>query len=167
MEVDVSSLHLNSVESNQSASMPSDVVSPEDLDWADSCLIKDEISQNGWNTGNSHKDAVFMGLDSERDSSAAKWEEFSPSSKQLRTSQILDGLVTEESTEDIFKVWNLDMPDEEDEFIMKLNKAISESSLDLTPPVSEDSKLLKDLEDGHIDDIISGLADLSLDHLSM
>lgn len=225
MEVDISSLCLNSVGSNQSTGVSSDVVSPQDVAWADSCLITDEISENGWKPWNYQQDALIMILGSKSDSSAAKLEDFSPYSREVGASQILDartddvlmsdeeaesfsgdqvvddnttisrsrfnlknvflptyneklrdlgtkgfedfkfrGLMTEESTGDIFKVWNLDVPAEEDEFDRQLNKAVSESFLEPTPSVSDDSECLKG---GYIDDIISGIADLSLNNLSM
>lgn len=225
MEIDISSLRLNSVESNQITTVHSDMVSPEDVAWADSCLVKDEISENGCNP---HQDTLIMGLGSKSDSSAAIWEDISPYETKMGTSQILGarvddislfdeeagnfsgdqlinennnismstfnlnnvflptyneklrdlgtkesevfkfpGLVTEHSTGDIFKVWNLEMPPEEDEFVKQLKKAISESSLELTPSGSDESKCLKGLEDENIDDIISGIADLSLNFISM
>ncbi|CDO96992.1 unnamed protein product [Coffea canephora] len=225
MEVDISSLRLNSLESNQITTVHSDVVSPEDVAWADSCLIKDEISENGCN---SHQDTLITRLGSKSNSSTAIWEDISPYDTDMETSQILDarvddislsdleaqnfsgdrlidennnismstfnlnnvflptyneklrdlgtkesedfkfpGLVPEQLTGDIFKVWNLEMPTEEDEFVKQLKKAISESSLELTPPVSDEAERLKRLEDGDIDDIISGIADLSLNFFSI
>ncbi|KAL3539028.1 hypothetical protein ACH5RR_002394 [Cinchona calisaya] len=228
MEGGISSFRLDPVESNQSIGAPSGVLSPEDIAWADSCLIKDELSENGWNSWNSLQAALFRIQGSEYKSSAVKWEDFSPLSREIGTSQILDAriddvfmsdeaadnssgdqlinenmdisgsrfnlknvflptyneklrdwgtndsddlefpsFVTEQSIGEIFKVWNLDVPAEEDEFIKQLNKAISESSLELTPPVSDDTELLKGLEDGSIDHIISGIADLTLNRISL
>lgn len=75
------------------------------------------------------------------------------------------GLVMEQSTRDIFKVWDLNLPAEEDEFIDQLSKDFAQSSPNTTPPsYSADSRMLKGLEDAAIDDIISGMSDISLNN---
>ncbi|KAI3446177.1 hypothetical protein Pfo_002842 [Paulownia fortunei] len=68
----------------------------------------------------------------------------------------------EQSAEDIFKIWDLDIRPEEDDLIKQLNKAIAENSLEPTTSVSDDSKAWKGLQDESIDDLISGIADLAL-----
>ncbi|KAJ6692780.1 hypothetical protein OIU79_014506 [Salix purpurea] len=75
------------------------------------------------------------------------------------------GYDTEPSTEDIFKVWDLDIPDEEDELVKQLNKALSENPAQSTPP-SDDSGVLKDLKEESLDSLINSIADLSLDQHS-
>ncbi|MCD7464294.1 hypothetical protein HAX54_052472 [Datura stramonium] len=66
----------------------------------------------------------------------------------------------EENLDDyIFKVWELDIPDDEYDIVKQLNKALAESSLDSTPSASEN---LLVLDDKLLADIISGLDDLSL-----
>ncbi|KAG8368177.1 hypothetical protein BUALT_Bualt15G0017900 [Buddleja alternifolia] len=69
----------------------------------------------------------------------------------------------EQSTEDIFKIWDLDIPPEEDDLIKQLNKALAENSSESTTPVPDDSsKAWKGLKDVSLGDLISGMADLSL-----
>lgn len=68
----------------------------------------------------------------------------------------------EQSTEDIFKVWDLDIPPEEDELIKQLNKALAESTLEPEPSIPDDSEQWKCLKDKSLDALISGIADLSL-----
>uniref|UniRef100_A0A5B7BCU1 Uncharacterized protein n=1 Tax=Davidia involucrata TaxID=16924 RepID=A0A5B7BCU1_DAVIN len=72
----------------------------------------------------------------------------------------------EPSIDDIFRVWDLDIPAEEDELIKQLNKALAESSLQPTPSTSDDSGVLKDLKEESLDDLISGISDLSLNQNS-
>ncbi|KAL6545983.1 hypothetical protein OROGR_009857 [Orobanche gracilis] len=70
-----------------------------------------------------------------------------------------------QSAEDIFKIWDLDIPSEEDDDLVKqLNKALSEDNSDPISSVSGDeSKVLEGLQDdGELDDLISGIADLGL-----
>lgn len=68
----------------------------------------------------------------------------------------------EPSTEDIFKVWDLGIPSEEDELVKQLNNALSESSIQSMPSVSDDSGAWKNLKDESLDNLIAGIADLSL-----
>ncbi|KAL2469330.1 uncharacterized protein Fot_50906 [Forsythia ovata] len=225
-ESSVSSLSLNSVEIEHSGS----VLSPEDVAWVDSCLIKDPlILENGWN---SLKDALLETLGSQPDTSAKAKDNGTPEGANIGTfpsssgedsgnthdSDIAttstasssmgselntdDSLITddfwsendmknvflptynenskdlgisntevdlifqeselEQSTEDIFKVWDLDIPPEEDELIEQLNKALAESTLEPTPSVPDDSEQWKRLKDESLDDLISGIAYLSL-----
>ncbi|EEF49495.1 uncharacterized protein LOC8284369 [Ricinus communis] len=69
---------------------------------------------------------------------------------------------TEPSIQDIFKVWDLGIPSEEYEFIKQLNKALSESSVELMPPMTDDSGAWKESKDDSVDDLIAGIAYLSL-----
>ncbi|MBA0655254.1 hypothetical protein Goklo_007756, partial [Gossypium klotzschianum] len=68
------------------------------------------------------------------------------------------------STVDIFRVWDLDIPDEEDDLIKELNEAAAETttSFPSMPLPFDDSTALKDLEDETLDNLIAGIADLSL-----
>ena len=71
----------------------------------------------------------------------------------------------EPSTDDIFKVWDLEIPaEEDDELILGLKKALTESSLPSTTSVAfDDLGQLKDLKGEELlDDLVSGIADLSL-----
>lgn len=68
----------------------------------------------------------------------------------------------EPSTENIFRVWDLDIPAEEDELNKQLIKALTESSLESIPSTSNDSEAWKDLEEEPLDNLIAGMADLSL-----
>ncbi|KAI3447994.1 hypothetical protein Pfo_004659 [Paulownia fortunei] len=75
---------------------------------------------------------------------------------------VVQAFQMDQSTEDIFKVWDLDIPPEEDDLIKQLKKALVESSLEPTTSVSDHSEAWKGLNDESLDDIISGIADLSL-----
>ncbi|KAF3435788.1 hypothetical protein FNV43_RR22880 [Rhamnella rubrinervis] len=70
----------------------------------------------------------------------------------------------EPSTDDIFRVWDLDIPVEEDELVKQLNKALEESSPQSKPlsTLDDDSGAWKDLTEESIDDIIAGISVLSL-----
>ncbi|XVF01004.1 hypothetical protein REPUB_Repub04eG0050500 [Reevesia pubescens] len=58
---------------------------------------------------------------------------------------------TNSSTVDIFRVWDLDIPAEEDDLIKQLNKAISETetSFQSIPLAFDDSTAWKDLKKSH------------------
>ncbi|KAA8536045.1 hypothetical protein F0562_028523 [Nyssa sinensis] len=234
IESSVSPRILNSVESKQIG----DMFSPEDVAWADSCLIKDpETSDSNWN---SPKDALLEILSSQPDSldssafgrdgfSGVTGIEILPSSEEAETSQnlgrsvsdtvlineeaekdvddytikektytrrsrmdLVNGFlpnynedrkqienadsgvdlggfpifVMEPSTDNIFRVWDLDIPAEEDELIKQLNKVLAESSLQPRPSTFDDSGVWKDLKEKSLDDLISGIADLSLNQNS-
>ncbi|CAK9142081.1 unnamed protein product [Ilex paraguariensis] len=232
-EGSISSLSLDSVEFEQSEI----VIFPEDVAWADSCLIKQlEISDGDWN---SLKDALLATISSKPDSLESSTTgkdgspqatdvEILPSSEGTKTSPNLQriadmivqtngeveensddhlinrktdtspstinlenvflptynedlreirttnsevdfgfpGLASEPSNEDIFKVWDLDIPDEEDELITQLNKAIAESSLEPIPSAFDDSGVWKGLKVESIDDLIAGITELSLNQIS-
>jgi hypothetical protein len=68
----------------------------------------------------------------------------------------------EPSTGDIFRVWDLDIPAEEDELDKQLNKALAEISFESIPSTSNDSGVWKDLEEEPLFNLIAGMADLSL-----
>ncbi|XP_012084446.1 uncharacterized protein LOC105643839 isoform X2 [Jatropha curcas] len=69
----------------------------------------------------------------------------------------------EPSTRDIFRVWDLGIPpEEEDELVKQLNKALSESNVQLMPSTTDDSGASKDLIEESVDDLIAGLAEMSL-----
>ena len=72
----------------------------------------------------------------------------------------------EPSTEDIFRVWDLDIPAEEDELDIQLNKVLAEGSFESIPSTSNDSSAWKDLEEEPLDNLIAGMADLSLNQNS-
>ncbi|XP_042492998.1 uncharacterized protein LOC122072678 isoform X2 [Macadamia integrifolia] len=63
------------------------------------------------------------------------------------------------SSGDIFKVWDLDTPTEEDELVKQLKKALTESSLRATPSTPDGGT---DSNEEALDDLIAGIADLSL-----
>lgn len=77
-------------------------------------------------------------------------------------------VINDQSPEDIFKVWELESPgdDEEfinefdEEFVKELNKALSENPLEPLPTASDVSGPSNDLSE--VDDLISGIGDLSL-----
>lgn len=68
----------------------------------------------------------------------------------------------EQSSDDIFKIWDLNIPFEEGELVKQLNKALAANSFQTMPPPFEDSEELKVSEEGSLDNLIAGIADLSL-----
>ena len=72
----------------------------------------------------------------------------------------------EPSTEDVFKVWDLGIPDEEDELIKQLNKALTENPAQSTPSSDDDPAAGKNLKEESLDTSIHGISDLSLDQHS-
>lgn len=83
-----------------------------------------------------------------------------------RTESMLDldssAYGVEPSTEDIFRVWDLDVPAEDGELVKQLNKALTESSIESIPSTLNDSGQWKDLEEESVDNLIAGISDLSL-----
>ncbi|OMO75531.1 hypothetical protein COLO4_26040 [Corchorus olitorius] len=78
----------------------------------------------------------------------------------------IEAIETNPSTVDIFRVWDLDIPAEEDDLIKQLNKAITETSTESVPSAFDDSMAWKDLKDEPLDNLIAAIADLSLDKSS-
>ena len=66
--------------------------------------------------------------------------------------------VTDPSGNDIFRVWNLDIPVEEDELITQLNWAFAQSSFVPMPSSSDDSGLKEE----SLVDLIADISDMSL-----
>ncbi|XP_057788487.1 uncharacterized protein LOC131005501 [Salvia miltiorrhiza] len=60
---------------------------------------------------------------------------------------------SEQSTDDIFKIWDLDGTPEENDLVNQLNRALAGNP---APPFLDDSGA------GSVDDLVSGIADLSL-----
>ncbi|KAK4378200.1 hypothetical protein RND71_000062 [Anisodus tanguticus] len=210
--VSVSPLDLNSIGSNASGTP-----SPEDVAWADSCLINDlsilehgmdsfkhalpntstifsaemrddspqesrifstieetgisgilddticdvsPINEQEWHTtrhqiNNKDADSFWSRIINSED------DFFSTYNEDLRLVETSNSEVDLENLDEyIFKVWEFDIPDEEDELVKQLNKALAGSSPDSTPSASENLGVL--LDDKLLDDIISGLGDLSL-----
>jgi hypothetical protein len=56
--------------------------------------------------------------------------------------------------EDIFRVWDLDVPIEDGELVKQLNKALTESSIESIPSTLNDSGPWKDLEEESVDNLI-------------
>ncbi|XP_052192319.1 uncharacterized protein LOC127801348 [Diospyros lotus] len=230
MEAGASSI-LGAVESEKSE----EIVSPEDIAWADSCLVKDsEILDCNWDAlkaallevGTSQPDSLdfsvsgrYSGVfdneihpsnegsqtplslgmtDSNEDASSDDEVEqpdddsrilekidklilktkrrhpFRPNySEYLKESENADSefdmgfpaFAAEESSEDIFRVWDLGIPadSEEDVLIKQLNMAVEETSSQSIASTSDDSGGLEVFKKERLDDILAGLADLSLD----
>lgn len=57
------------------------------------------------------------------------------------------------ASENIFKIWDFDIPSEEGELVKQLKKALSENSFPTAPNFGKESS---------VDDLITGIADLSL-----
>ncbi|XP_041998929.1 uncharacterized protein LOC121748562 [Salvia splendens] len=64
----------------------------------------------------------------------------------------------QQSSEDIFVIWDFDSTTEENDIVKQLNKALAGNPA----PLLDDSESWIGLQDGAVDDIISGIADLSL-----
>ena len=83
-----------------------------------------------------------------------------------RTESMLDlgssAYDVEPSTEDIFRVWDLDIPAEDGELVKQLNKALTDNSFESIPSTLNDSGAWKDLEEQLVDNLIAGISDLSL-----
>nr|POE70630.1 hypothetical protein CFP56_40948 [Quercus suber] len=83
-----------------------------------------------------------------------------------RTESMLDlgssAYDVEPSTEDIFRVWDLDIPAEDGELVKQLNKALTDNSFESIPSTLNDSGAWKDLEEQSFDSLIAGISDLSL-----
>ncbi|XP_028105377.1 uncharacterized protein LOC114304332 isoform X2 [Camellia sinensis] len=195
------SFFLDSVESKQGG----DALSPEDVAWADSCLIKDsEISDAGSDgfTGGTdfeslpsieeaqtppHLGRTVDNDDDNDDDDDVLHNEVEENSDDYIVLNKVDKLKSRtklgnpflpnysedvkeiENTDlgldlgfpvfereslgaDIFRVWDLDIPDEEDgELVKQLNKALVESSVRSMPS---------------LDDLIAGISDLSLNQYS-
>lgn len=71
----------------------------------------------------------------------------------------------EPSTEDIFRVWNLEVPVEEDDFVKQLNNALEDGLPQSLPSSFPDSDVWKNLEETSVDDLVAGIADLSLNQI--
>ncbi|XP_054812963.1 uncharacterized protein LOC129313682 isoform X2 [Prosopis cineraria] len=110
--------------------------------------------------------------------------------EDLRVNETMDSALNldllahdmEQSSDDIFKIWDLNIPTEEDEFDKQLNKALATNSLRMTPSSlgdseqwkvsgqgsagylvsSDNSEQLNVLEQGPLDYVIEGFADMSL-----
>lgn len=72
----------------------------------------------------------------------------------------------EQSTDDIFKIWDFDIPPEENDLTKQLNKALAEISSETTPLVSDDFEAMKGLQDEALNDLISGFGNLMLSPIS-
>ncbi|CAL0303779.1 unnamed protein product [Lupinus luteus] len=221
-EVSVSSFLLNSIYSRQA-----EVLSPEDLAWADSCLIEDSnFSETDWVP---LKDALLevissqpqpfstdredieilqerigsvnLGLNQEsstHDSSEASstysvnpvsvpvqmsddenpepcstfmGNPFLPTyNEDLKENDTIDaGLDLDLSTyelenasENIFRIWDLNIRTEEDDLVKQLDKVLSGNSFEAVSSSFDDSRKWKDLKEVSVDDLIAGIADLSL-----
>ncbi|KAL1325587.1 hypothetical protein AAHE18_13G171200 [Arachis hypogaea] len=183
-EVSISSGIFNSAYSQQN-----EVVSPEDLAWIDSCLTEDlNVPESSWihvenalleiissqpqsfNTESSANE----NLDSEErvtlQSLSLYGNPFRPTynedSKENETFDFRINLDSsaydvEDMSENIFKIWDLDVQSEEGELVKQLEKALSESPLQVVPSSSENSGKWKDFS---LDDLIGGMTDLSIDN---
>lgn len=237
IEGSISSLFIGSLKSNQSG----DLLSPEEIAWVDSCLVKDpENSDGDWS---SMKDTLIeiLGLQPDsQDSSDPGTDDFPGVTETEMLHSAEQGIVkfsggidvgtiqinkdtemssddfpkkeessnllsqhyqgdlsetlrnafqpnyreenkrmgesvdsgldvgspadeTEPSTEDIFRVWDLGIPLVEDELVKQLNKALSESNDQVMPSRTDDLGAWKDFTEKSVDDLVAGIADLSLD----
>lgn len=68
----------------------------------------------------------------------------------------------ENTSENLFKIWDWDIPSEEGELAEQLDKALTENTFQAGPSSVDDSGKLGDLKEGSLDDLIAGIADLSL-----
>lgn len=75
---------------------------------------------------------------------------------------VLQTFKLDQPTDDIFKIWDLDIPPDEDDLIKHLNEAFAGSSLEPNPSVSDEFKAWKSMKDAPLEDLISGINELSL-----
>nr|KYP41503.1 hypothetical protein KK1_037121 [Cajanus cajan] len=242
--VSVSSDILNSIAFRQN-----EVISPEDLAWVDSCLVKDsDISESDWipmqhalleiissqfqslNTEGEDMEIPPYNISSEcttvqlneHSSTSDGKHLFKPSSSsdkkhlselssiynvnpllrmavETSTNEILDDEKTrtlpsfnpflptynedlkenetvdfgvnnpdsssnemEQLAENIFKIWDLDIPSEEGELVNQLDNALSENSFQTVPSSLGDLVKWKDIKENSLDDLTAAIADLSL-----
>ncbi|CAJ1978577.1 unnamed protein product [Sphenostylis stenocarpa] len=229
-EVSISSAILNSITSGQN-----DLLSPEDLAWADSCLVKDsDISETDWvplknalleiissqsqyfstegedieippysssseritvelNQQSSTSDGKCLSQsfstyivnplhvavetsadDIPDDETIGTLPSFNPCrptyNENLKVNETIDfelnldtsSYETEHLAENIFKIWDFDIPSEEGDLVKQLEKALSENSFQTVPSSFDDSVKWKDTKDNSFDDLVAGIADLSL-----
>lgn len=227
-EVSVSSAIANSIAPRQNQ-----FLSPEDLAWADSCLVKDssDISETDWIPLKSalleiissqsefsredieipphslSSESITMELnqqsstsDGRRLSESSSTYNVNPLSVVAETSsdEIPDdetianlpslnpflptynenleekktidfgfdldssSYETEQLADNIFKIWDLDIPSEEGELVKQLDKALSENSFQTVSSSSDDPVKWTDMKDSSIDDLVAEIADLSL-----
>ncbi|CAJ1978573.1 unnamed protein product [Sphenostylis stenocarpa] len=214
------------------ASRQNEVLSPEDLAWADSCLVKDsDISETDWvplenalleiissqsqsfsieeedgeippyptssenitvelNQQSSTSDgrrisessstydvnplrvAVESSADDipdeETTDTLPSVNPFLPTyNENLKENETIDFVDLDSSSyemehlaENIFKIWDIDIPSEEGELVKQLDKALSENSFQTVPSSFNDSGKLMDMNS--LDDLVAGIADLSL-----
>jgi len=224
-EVSVSSAIINSIASRQNQ-----FLSPEDLAWADSCLVKDsDISETDWvplksalleiissqseffrndveippngissesitvelNQQSSTSDGrrisessstynpLLMAVetstdeipDDETSANLPSVNPFLPTyNENLKEKETIDfeldldssSYEMEQRADNIFKIWDLDIPSEEGELVNQLEKALSENSFQTVPSSSDDSVKRMDMKDSSLDDLVAEIADLSL-----
>ncbi|KAE9616986.1 hypothetical protein Lalb_Chr03g0030591 [Lupinus albus] len=68
----------------------------------------------------------------------------------------------EQASENIFKTWDLNILTEEDDLVKQLDKVLSENSFGAVSSSFDDSGKWNDLKEASVDDLIAGIADLSL-----
>ncbi|KAJ6402882.1 hypothetical protein OIU84_014897 [Salix udensis] len=149
----ISSVLVDSMESNENR----DALSPEDVAWADSCLVKDtEFQPESHDSSEPGSNDLPRGTGNLMHPSN---EAENLQSRVVTDDEDLDmGFAASDtvpSTEDVFKVWDLGIPDEEDELIKQLNKALAENPAQSTPSSSDDPGAGKDLKEESLDTLIS------------
>ncbi|XP_022135637.1 uncharacterized protein LOC111007546 [Momordica charantia] len=82
---------------------------------------------------------------------------------QTGSSQDLSEIGYEFPVNDIFRVWDLNLPPVEDELLEQLNKALSENSFKSLPSMWDNRSVLKDFKEESLDDLINSISDLSLE----
>ncbi|KAK1322751.1 hypothetical protein QJS10_CPA02g01614 [Acorus calamus] len=185
-EGDIWQTVVSSVVSTSGGSIMENVCSHEDEAWVDSCLAQDaELSDETWNSlkealldiissqttvapNNEPSPADGDAMSEGNDNPALIEEEHEETNVALR--HIKDDFIPHSeddtgpmsdigSTENIFRVWDLEIPaEEEDELVKQLNKALGETSTDAPAPKLGD----RSTSQYKIDDLVDGLADLSL-----
>ncbi|KAK7257217.1 hypothetical protein RIF29_31024 [Crotalaria pallida] len=70
----------------------------------------------------------------------------------------------EHASENIFRIWDLNIPTEEVELVKQLDKALSENYFSTVSSSFNDSGKWKDLKEVSVDDLIGAIADLSLNN---
>lgn len=82
---------------------------------------------------------------------------------QTGFSHELSEIGSEPPINNIFRVWDLNLPPVEDELVEQLNVALSENPVESAPSMDSNLSVLKDFKEDLLDDLINSISDLSLE----
>lgn len=82
---------------------------------------------------------------------------------QTGSSHELSEIGSDPPINDIFRVWDLNLPPVEDELTEQLNKALTQNSVESVPSMDSNLSVSKDFKEDLLDDLINSISDLSLE----